>query len=72
VAQTLKVKVNRPKCCGYGICAEICPEVYKLDDGGFAYVEGDGVVPEGQRELALEGLEACPEEAIFIDEDLQG
>ncbi|WP_376715244.1 ferredoxin [Janibacter limosus] len=22
------------KCCGYGICAEICPSVFKLDDRG--------------------------------------
>ncbi len=65
---TLRVKVNRPKCCGYGICAEICPEIFKLDDNGFAYEAGDGTVPEALRELALEAVDACPEECIRVEQ----
>ena len=30
----LRVVVDRGSCCGYGLCAAICPEIYKLDDGG--------------------------------------
>ncbi len=65
---TLRVNVNRPKCCGYGICAEICPEIYKLDENGFIYLEGDGTVPDALREAAIEGAEACPEEAILFED----
>ena len=35
----LKVVINKPACCGYGVCAEICPEVYKLDENGIVYVD---------------------------------
>lgn len=60
----LEVLVERGKCCGYGICAEICAEVYKLDDQGFVYVEGP--VPAGLAELAREGAAQCPEEALSV------
>lgn len=62
---TLHVKVEREKCCGYGICAEICPSVYKLDEQGFAYVDTDLVSP-GDEDAAVEGAEACPELAIIV------
>ncbi|MCU1692808.1 MAG: ferredoxin [Frankiales bacterium] len=62
---TLHVKVQREKCCGYGICAEICPQVYKLDEQGFVYIDSD-LVPEGVEEAAIEGAEACPELALEI------
>ena len=55
-------EINRAKCCGYGICNEICPTVFKLDDSGFAYVHGP--VSDEDRAAVLEAVEACPEEAI--------
>lgn len=61
---TLHVKVEREKCCGYGICAEICPSVYKLDDQGFAYVDSE-LVPADVEDSAIEGAESCPEFAII-------
>ena len=32
--QLHRVIIERSKCCGYGLCAALCPEVYKLDAGG--------------------------------------
>jgi ferredoxin len=61
VSEPLTVTVST-KCCGYGICAEICPEVFKLDENGFAYVEGP--VPPEHMAAALEAYAECPEEAI--------
>lgn len=61
-ALPLVAQVDRKKCCGYAVCAEMCPEVFKLDDQGFAYVEGP--VPEGIQAEAIEAGEACPEEAV--------
>ena len=34
MTQKLKVVIDKAACCGYGVCAEICPQVYKLDDNG--------------------------------------
>jgi ferredoxin len=61
----LKVVINKPACCGYGVCAEICPEVYKLDEHGIVYVD-DEIVPEGLEDAAREGADACPQSALAI------
>lgn len=61
----LKVVINKPACCGYGVCAEICPEVYKLDENGFVYVES-AIVPKELEEKAREGADACPQFALSV------
>ncbi len=61
----LKVVINKPACCGYGVCAEICPDVYKLDENGIVYVD-DEIVPEGMEDLAREGADACPQSALKV------
>lgn len=60
-----RVVIERSRCCGYGLCAAICPEIYKLDSGGIAYVDSE-LVPENLLESAQEGAAACPAEAIVI------
>lgn len=62
----MHVNIDRDRCCGYTVCADICPEVYKIDEQGFAYVEQEEVPPELQ-ETAREGAECCPELAILIN-----
>jgi len=63
----LKVEIDRNACCGYGVCAEICPEVYGLDDNGIVVLKTE-TVPEGLEEEAREGAAACPQLAIKIIE----
>lgn len=60
-----KVVINKPACCGYGVCAEICPDVYKLDENGMVYVENE-IVPDGMEVLAKEGADACPQSALKL------
>ena len=66
-ARVLKVMADRSKCCGYGLCAQICPQVYKLDENGLVFLEAD-TVPEGLEDDAREGASACPAEALVIEE----
>ena len=61
----LKVVISKPACCGYGVCAEICPDVFKLDENGIVYVENE-IVPEGLEDLAREGADACPQSALKV------
>jgi ferredoxin len=61
----LKVVINKSACCGYGVCAEICPDVYKLDENGMVHID-DEIVPEGMEDLAQEGADACPQSVIKI------
>jgi len=63
----LRVIADRSKCCGYGLCAQMCPQVFKLDEGGLVYLESD-VVPAGFEEEAREGAAACPAEALLVEE----
>ena len=66
----LRVVADRSKCCGYGLCAQMCPQVFKLDEGGLVYLESD-VVPAGLEEEArefrtfLNGLRGAADAADF-------
>src|ERR1700684_3405433 len=53
------------KCCGYTLCADICPEVFSLDESGFA-VAGAEAVREDLEALVHEAVESCPEAAIEV------
>ena len=61
----LRVVIDKAACCGYGICAEICPEVFKLDANGIVYVD-DPLVPPGLEQKATEGANSCPQSALTV------
>lgn len=65
--KVLRVIADRSRCCGYGLCAQMCPEIYKLDEDGLVVLATD-TVPEGLEEEAREGAAACPAEALVIEE----
>lgn len=65
MVEQLKVEIDKAACCGYGICADICPQVYKLDANGIVYVD-DVIVPQGLEESAREGADACPQAALKV------
>ena len=62
----MRAVADRGACCGYGVCAEICPEVFKLDDAGLVYV-ADEIVPAELLESAKEAAESCPQLALRIE-----
>ena len=66
----MRVFADRSRCCGYGLCAQVCPQVYKLDADGLVYLDSD-VVPAGLEEEAKEGAAACPAEALRVEEAAQ-
>ncbi|MBR3362730.1 MAG: ferredoxin [Bacilli bacterium] len=59
----MKVEVNKDLCIGCGSCVAIDPETFEFNDDGIAQAKTDEV-SEGAREAA----EACPVEAISIEE----
>jgi len=67
MSKRLKVVIDKPACCGYGVCADICPEVYKLDEHGIVYLD-DEIVPEGLEDRAREAADACPQSALAVVE----
>jgi ferredoxin len=65
----MKVTVDSSRCEGFGHCANALPEVFLLDDDGYAYTEGDGAVPAGLEGKAVEAVHRCPVHAIAARED---
>jgi ferredoxin len=68
VGTRLYVKILEDKCCGYSLCAGMSPDVYELDDGGFAFVK-EALVPDALEDKARKGARACPERAIVLSEE---
>lgn len=64
----MKARVDPVKCDGFGLCRDILPEVFLLDEWGYAYTEGEGVVPEGGEDRAREAVHKCPVDAITLQD----
>lgn len=62
----LRVSTERSKCCGYGLCAQLGPQIYKLDENGLVYLDSD-TFPLSLEEEVREGAAACPAEAIVVE-----
>jgi ferredoxin len=60
----MRVKVNEDDCIGCGVCAQICQDVFVLDDdAGISKV----IKPEGS-DCAQEAADSCPVSCIIIEE----
>ena len=66
-SSVVRAEVDPAKCCGYSLCVDVCPEVFRLDDGGFAVA---GPVSVGLEAKAREAADACPESAITVEENV--
>ncbi|MFE2089158.1 ferredoxin [Streptomyces sp. NPDC059460] len=65
----MKVHVEASKCDGYGLCHEVAPQLFELDEWGYASAVGYGVVPAGQEEIAGQAERSCPNLAVVLEED---
>jgi ferredoxin len=61
-----RLVVDRIKCDGYGMCAELLPEVITLDDWGYPMVRGD--VPGELLEHARRAVDVCPVLALRLQQ----
>jgi ferredoxin len=65
----MRVHVDADKCQGHNRCYAIAPELFDVDDLGYAHELDGGVVPPGQEEKARLAVANCPELAIEVTED---
>jgi ferredoxin len=65
----VRVKVDSDKCQGHNRCYSLAPELFEVDDFGYATEVGDGTVPAEQESQARLAAANCPEFAITIEED---
>jgi ferredoxin len=57
--------IDRIACDGYGMCAELLPEIVSLDDWGYPIVR-PGPIPEALLGHARSAVEVCPVLAIRL------
>ncbi len=65
----MRVHVDADKCQGHNRCYAIAPELFDVDDLGYAHELDDGVVPPGMEEKARLAVANCPELAIEVTEE---
>ena len=63
----MKVRVDPELCTGCGPCADICPEVFQIEND-VSVVQVDPV-PEPLADAVREAADSCPTGAIIIEED---
>lgn len=64
----MKISVDPDKCQGHNRCYALAPELFDVDDYGYATPSGDGTVPPELADKARLAAANCPELAITIDE----
>ena len=65
---SLRVHVDSEKCQGHNRCYALAPELFDVDDLGFATELNEGVVPAALEDKARAAAANCPEFAISITE----
>ena len=61
----MKIHIDRDKCDGHGMCNAADPELYAIDDDGYA-ARSDIDVPAGKEAIARSGAAQCPMGAITV------
>lgn len=61
----MKATIDRDGCIGCGVCADTCPEVFRMADDGLAEVCGD--ITEENASGAKEAEDNCPVTVITVE-----
>lgn len=61
-----RLQVNRIACTGHGDCAELLPELIRLDEWGYPLVGSQGVTAPGLARAARRAVSACPALALRL------
>jgi ferredoxin len=59
------LQIDRIRCDGHGLCAELLPELIRLDDWGYPIIKA-GTLPPGLVEHARRAVDACPVLALRL------
>lgn len=63
----VRVRVDPIRCTAFGFCAEFCPEMFTLDEWGYAWLRQSEVQPK-MVETIRETARLCPRRAILVEE----
>ncbi|CAN5451224.1 ferredoxin [soil metagenome] len=65
MSDSMRIRLDRTLCDGFGLCAKHAPEYFSLDDWGYASLEGNGRIPAADRDAVMRALLDCPVHAII-------
>jgi ferredoxin len=60
-----RLRLDPIRCDGYGLCAEVLPELIRLDEWGFPIVTGDPI-PANLARQAARATDSCPVLALRL------
>jgi ferredoxin len=63
----MRLRVNPIACTGHGLCAELLPELIKLDPWGYPLLAAEPV-PRALADHARRAAAACPTLALLTEE----
>ena len=63
-----RLRVNPIMCEAHGLCAELLPELIRLDDWGYPIID-EAAVPAELIGLARKAVDVCPTLALVLEED---
>ncbi len=64
----MRVRVDPAQCDGYGKCNKVLPELFKLDEYGYAQLDEFVDVTPAQEDKVREAAGVCPTAAVIIEE----
>jgi ferredoxin len=64
----MRLRLDPIACTGHGICAELLPEMIRLDDWGYPILD-DATVPAELLPMARRTLIACPALALRLERE---
>ena len=59
------LQIDRIRCDGHGLCAELLPELISLDDWGYPILKA-GKIPAALLDHARRAVDACPVLALRL------
>ncbi|HDP24584.1 MAG TPA: ferredoxin [Deltaproteobacteria bacterium] len=64
----MKIVVDQRKCQTVGICVQLCPEVFRFQEGSKKAVALENDIPLRYLDACIEAIEKCPSGAISLQE----
>lgn len=62
---SMRVKLDRTMCDGFGACAARAPEHFSLDEWGYVNLVGDGAISDADEDAVRRAMLDCPVNAII-------
>lgn len=61
----MDISIDMAACEGHGLCQQVAPDVYELDDEGYVHLRVEQITPELEAAAAA-GARVCPVAALKV------